>query len=96
MPYIQLMGAGAHAHLTDSQALNAVHICVVGREGSGEQCEAVLRMLLQRSQQVHIDIGIGIDIDILILILILILSKVSSIVIFNWRDTRALTFENFL
>lgn len=50
-----LLQAGAHPHLTDSQGLNAVHIAAVGREASPEAYEKVIRMLLQRSQQ----LGLG-------------------------------------
>lgn len=43
--------AGAHVHLTDPQGLNAVHIAAVGREGSPQQCEKVMSLLLASAQQ---------------------------------------------
>lgn len=46
---------GVHAHLTDAQGLNAVHIAVVGRERAGQQYERILELLLERSQQ----LGLG-------------------------------------
>jgi len=50
-----LLQAGAYAHLTDTQGLNAVHIATVGREASPEAYEKVLGLLLERSQQ----LGLG-------------------------------------
>jgi hypothetical protein len=43
--------AGAQVHLTDPQGLNAVHIAAVGREGSPQQCEQVMNLLLASAQQ---------------------------------------------